>query len=264
MVAALRDVNGRYVGNRPVRLKKSNWKEKQNTGRVVGWQTHRWWWWWFKILGFGVGLGFQIDIIYAVTNRRLKGSKGFQRLDSYFKVGWVFPGEPSHDIPCLLLQKWTRYCCFHYHIQPPSGPFMSTLSDMCFFGETRLSKWSVAAGSWPFLVHKTPRSSPGPTITGAIWGYTMNWIAVRDHVSHVSQSIAMPWANGLTGQGYWLWEERSIVAARCLVECTSAASERNLSRLEPIRNISETLWCRFTKRILVCAYKDRNLQEMYE
>merc|ERR1719159_2332465 len=28
MVAALRDVNGRYVGNRPVRLKKSNWKEK--------------------------------------------------------------------------------------------------------------------------------------------------------------------------------------------------------------------------------------------
>ena len=36
MVAALRDVNGRYVGNRPVRLKKSNWKEKQNTGRVVG------------------------------------------------------------------------------------------------------------------------------------------------------------------------------------------------------------------------------------
>lgn len=133
-----------------------------------------------------------------------------------------------------------------------------------FFGETRLSKWSVAAGSWPFLVHKTPRSSPGPTITGAIWGYTMNWIAVRDHVSHVSQSIAMPWANGLTGQGYWLWEERSIVAARCLVECTSAASERNLSRLEPIRNISETLWCRFTKRILVCAYKDRNLQEMYE
>ena len=29
MVAALRDVNGRYVGNRPVRLKKSNWKERQ-------------------------------------------------------------------------------------------------------------------------------------------------------------------------------------------------------------------------------------------
>uniref|UniRef100_A0A7S3XB15 RRM domain-containing protein n=1 Tax=Strombidinopsis acuminata TaxID=141414 RepID=A0A7S3XB15_9SPIT len=28
MVAALRDVNGRYVGNRPVRLKKSNWKDK--------------------------------------------------------------------------------------------------------------------------------------------------------------------------------------------------------------------------------------------
>eukprot|EP00811_Abedinium_folium_P012995 NODE_22070_length_724_cov_2.969849.p3 GENE.NODE_22070_length_724_cov_2.969849~~NODE_22070_length_724_cov_2.969849.p3 ORF type:complete len:91 (-),score=36.69 NODE_22070_length_724_cov_2.969849:232-504(-) len=28
MVAALRDVDGRYVGNRPVRLKKSNWKEK--------------------------------------------------------------------------------------------------------------------------------------------------------------------------------------------------------------------------------------------
>lgn len=30
MVAALRDVNGRYVGNRPVRLKKSNWKELIN------------------------------------------------------------------------------------------------------------------------------------------------------------------------------------------------------------------------------------------
>merc|ERR1719226_172324 len=29
MVAALRDINGRYVGNRPVRLKKSNWKEKR-------------------------------------------------------------------------------------------------------------------------------------------------------------------------------------------------------------------------------------------
>jgi len=28
MVAALRDVNGRYVGNRPVRLKKSSWKDK--------------------------------------------------------------------------------------------------------------------------------------------------------------------------------------------------------------------------------------------
>merc|ERR1711904_199807 len=28
MVAALRDVNGRYVGNRPVRLKKSNWKDR--------------------------------------------------------------------------------------------------------------------------------------------------------------------------------------------------------------------------------------------
>jgi len=28
MVAALRDVNGRYVGNRPVRLKKSNWKAR--------------------------------------------------------------------------------------------------------------------------------------------------------------------------------------------------------------------------------------------
>eukprot|EP00929_Paragymnodinium_shiwhaense_P108415 TRINITY_DN74741_c0_g1_i1.p1 TRINITY_DN74741_c0_g1~~TRINITY_DN74741_c0_g1_i1.p1 ORF type:complete len:220 (-),score=58.84 TRINITY_DN74741_c0_g1_i1:172-831(-) len=28
MVAALRDVNGKYVGNRPVRLKKSNWKDK--------------------------------------------------------------------------------------------------------------------------------------------------------------------------------------------------------------------------------------------
>merc|ERR1719379_1385446 len=28
MVAALRDVNGRYVRNRPVRLKKSNWKDK--------------------------------------------------------------------------------------------------------------------------------------------------------------------------------------------------------------------------------------------
>ena len=100
-----------------------------------------------RSLGFGVGLGFQIDIIYAVTNRRLKDSKRFQRLDSYFKVGWVFPGEPSHDIPCLLLQKWTRYCCFHYHIQPPSGPFMSTLWDMFFSCETRLSKWSLAAGS---------------------------------------------------------------------------------------------------------------------
>merc|ERR1719478_1236074 len=28
MVAALRDVNGKYVGNRPVRLKKSSWKDK--------------------------------------------------------------------------------------------------------------------------------------------------------------------------------------------------------------------------------------------
>jgi hypothetical protein len=28
MVAALRDVNGRYVGNRPVRLKKSSWRDK--------------------------------------------------------------------------------------------------------------------------------------------------------------------------------------------------------------------------------------------
>merc|ERR1719262_585543 len=28
MVEALRDVNGRYVGNRPVRLKKSSWKDK--------------------------------------------------------------------------------------------------------------------------------------------------------------------------------------------------------------------------------------------
>merc|ERR1719324_1463090 len=28
MVAALRDVNGKYVGNRPVRLKKSTWKDK--------------------------------------------------------------------------------------------------------------------------------------------------------------------------------------------------------------------------------------------
>merc|ERR1712066_1049901 len=28
MVAALRDVNGWYVGNRPVRLKKSSWKDK--------------------------------------------------------------------------------------------------------------------------------------------------------------------------------------------------------------------------------------------
>lgn len=28
-MAALRDVNGRYVGNRPVRLKKSNWKARK-------------------------------------------------------------------------------------------------------------------------------------------------------------------------------------------------------------------------------------------
>merc|ERR1719324_1490765 len=28
MVAALRDVNGKYVGNRPVRLKKSTWKDR--------------------------------------------------------------------------------------------------------------------------------------------------------------------------------------------------------------------------------------------
>merc|ERR1719158_896644 len=28
MVAALRDVNGRYVGNRPVRLKKSTWRDR--------------------------------------------------------------------------------------------------------------------------------------------------------------------------------------------------------------------------------------------
>merc|ERR1719158_601632 len=28
MVAALRDVNGKYIGNRPVRLKKSSWKDK--------------------------------------------------------------------------------------------------------------------------------------------------------------------------------------------------------------------------------------------
>lgn len=174
---------------------------RKNTGRVVGWRTHRWWCWWCNIFGFWSRVG--------IPNRHM--------LHSYFKVSWV-PGEPSHDISCLL-QKWTRYCCFH-HIQPPSGPLMSTLSGMFFSCETRLSKWSLAAGSWPFLVHTTPRSSLGPSITGAIWSYTTNWIAVRDHVSHISHSIAMPWANGLTGQGYWLWEERSIVAARCLVECT--------------------------------------------
>lgn len=33
MVAALRDVNGRYVGNRPVRLKKSNWKDGRTASR---------------------------------------------------------------------------------------------------------------------------------------------------------------------------------------------------------------------------------------
>merc|ERR1711877_50809 len=38
MVAALRDVNGRYVGNRPVRLKKSNWKDKS-----IDSDKNKWW-----------------------------------------------------------------------------------------------------------------------------------------------------------------------------------------------------------------------------
>mmetsp|Transcript_2092 Transcript_2092/g.3160 ORF Transcript_2092/g.3160 Transcript_2092/m.3160 type:complete len:91 (-) Transcript_2092:13-285(-) len=28
MIKALREVNGKYVGNRPIRLKKSNWRER--------------------------------------------------------------------------------------------------------------------------------------------------------------------------------------------------------------------------------------------
>merc|ERR1719159_2292268 len=39
MVAALRDVNGKYVGNRPIRLKKSAWREKnvdsESSARIV-------------------------------------------------------------------------------------------------------------------------------------------------------------------------------------------------------------------------------------
>ncbi len=48
------------------------------------------------------------------------------------------------------------------------------------------------------------------------------------------------------------------------VSCIRMHQRGNMSLLEPIRNISETLWGRFTQRILVCAYKDRNFQEMYE
>lgn len=99
-----------------------------------------------RSLGFGVGLGFQIDIIEAVTNRRLKdstipnaafilqGRLGIPRrtipwypMPFAAKVNEVFLFPPPHPTP-----KWSINVNLVRHV---------------FFGETRLSKWSLAAGS---------------------------------------------------------------------------------------------------------------------